>query len=111
VTTPQQSNAADIKRDLQATLAARREIGPEYDEHFINALVEKMSAVQQAQQPRPQLPAKKSPPHDQQLALAICSLIFGIPIVAIAGGEEQLAGIIAACLLILGINVFFDRAR
>ena len=118
MTTPQQPanlpasvNAADLKRDLQATLAARRELGPEYDEHFLNALVEKMTAIQQAQQPRAQPPAKKSPPHDQQLALAICSLIFGIPIIGIGVGTEGMAGLVITCLMIIGLNLFFDRQR
>ncbi len=103
--------SGDIKPDLQATLAARRELGPEYDEHFLDALVEKITAVQQVRQRQPELPTKKSPPTDQQLGLAICSLIFGIPIVAIAGGEASLAGVVVACLMILGINVFFARPR
>jgi hypothetical protein len=34
-----QTNPDDLKRDVQATLVARRELGPEYDEHFIDALV------------------------------------------------------------------------
>lgn len=35
-------------------------------------------------------------------------MIFGIPIVAIAGGEAQLVGIIVACAMILGVNIAFN---
>jgi hypothetical protein len=120
VSTPQQpattshadlATAADIKRDLQATLAARRELGPEYDEHFLNALVEKLTTVQQAQQPRPQPPARHAPPTDQQLGLAICSLIFGIPIIAITGRIMEGPGVVVALAAILALNFLFDRPR
>jgi hypothetical protein len=120
VSTPQQpattshadlATAADIKRDLQATLAARRELGPEYDEHFLNALVEKLTAVQRAQQPSPQPPARHAPPTDQQLGLAICSLIFGIPLVAIAAGALGSPGVVVAFVALLALNYLFDRPR
>lgn len=38
-----QAAQEDIRRDLQASLEARRELGPEYDQHFLDALVEKLT--------------------------------------------------------------------
>lgn len=100
----------DLKRELQATLTARRELGPAYDEHFLDALVEKLTAqVQQQvqQQVRATMPrAAQRPPHDQRLGLAICSLIFGIPLVAI-GTSFGPFGFFVVCLMIFGINVAF----
>ena len=86
---PQAARATqeDVRRDLQASLEARRELGPGYDEHFLDALVEKLNRQVQQTQQRQVVKSKSS---DNSLALAICSLIFGIPIVAIAGGEAQL---------------------
>jgi hypothetical protein len=101
-----QTSPDDLKRDLQATLTTRRELGPEYDEHFLDALVEKLT--EQVQElvkkaaPRP----VQHPPHDQRMGLAVCSLIFGIPLVAI-GTTLGAVGFIAVCLMILGINVAF----
>ncbi len=70
--TPAQSD--DINRELQATLQARRELGTtDYDEHFIEALVEKLRAEARAAQPQHR---DVGPPSDQRLALAICSLVF-----------------------------------
>jgi hypothetical protein len=83
------ANNDDVKRELQATLAARRELGPEYDEHFIQALTEKIMAQvrdQIARTPAPAPPRPRGLAADQRLALAICSLIFLIPLVAIAAG-------------------------
>lgn len=102
-----QAAQEDIRRDLQASLEARRELGPEYDQHFLDALVEKLTRQVQVQQPAQ--PPESSDAHSgESLALAICSMIFGIPIVAIAGGEAQLVGIIVACAMILGVNLAFN---
>ena len=100
------SHAEDIKRDIQASLEARRELGPAYDEQFLDALVERMTReVAQVRQSRPQVPADNHFTAKQRSELAICSLIFGIPLIAIAGGEAGLAGIIAVCVAIVAINL------
>ncbi len=101
-----QTSPDDLKRDLQATLAARREIGTDYDEHFLDALVEKLTAHVQDQVKRATPRAARRPSHDQRLGLAICSLIFGIPLVAI-GTSLGMGGFLIVCLMILGINVAF----
>lgn len=102
------ANDDDVKRELQATLAARRELGPEYDEHFIQALTEKIMAQVRDQIARTPAPA---PPHprglaaDQRLALAICSLIFLIPLVAIAAGAFGAFGALSAFGAVVLINL------
>lgn len=108
--TPPQPQHDDIRRDLQATLAARRELGPEYDDHFLDALVEKLTAkVRQevASAPRPAAPSNALS-RDQRTGVAICSLIFGIPIIAIAAsaGPLYFAGAIA---MIVIINLLASR--
>lgn len=110
---PQTAEAAratrdDIQRDLQASLEARRELGPEYDQHFLDALVEKLTRqVQQTQQTQ----VSTGKHSDNSLALAICSLIFGIPIVAIAVGAAGPVGLIVACAMIVGVNLAFNFSR
>lgn len=97
----------DVRRDLEATLAARRDLGPEYDEHFIDTLTERL--VQRARQEVQRTPA----PHEgltpeMRVAVAICSLIFGIPLVAIAAGVSGVA-LVIVCLMILGVNFAASR--
>ena len=107
--TPAQSD--DINRELQATLQARRELGTTaYDEHFIEALVEKLRAEARAEA-RAAQPQHRDvgPPSDQRLALAICSLIFGIPLIAIV--HADLIGLILVCVTLLGINAAFNARR
>ncbi len=108
--TPPQPQNDDIRRDLQATLAARRELGPEYDDHFLDALVEKLTAkVRQevASAPRPAPPSNKLS-RDQRTALAICSLIFGIPIIAITASAGPLF-FIGAIAMIMVVNLLASR--
>jgi hypothetical protein len=99
-----QPQTEDIKRDLQATLAARHELGTSYDDQFLDALVEKLSAqVRQeiAQAPRVQRPSSTLS-NDQRTGVAICSLIFGIPLFAIAttGGFPYILAIVAMIVLV-----------
>jgi len=103
--TPAQSD--DINRELQATLQARRELGTTaYDEHFIEALVEKLRAEARSAQPQHR---DVGLPSDQRLALAICSLIFGITLIAIV--HADLIGLILVCVTLLGINAAFNARR
>ena len=106
-----QTNRSEIKREIQATMAARRELGSDYDDQFLDALVEKLSrqpAMQRAQQPK--VPQRSNTlDSGQRLSLAICSLIFGIPLVAICGGIAGPVGIVVVCCAILGINFAASR--
>ncbi len=98
---PQQRE--DLQRDVQATLEARRELGPAYDEHFIQQLTERMMAQvrrEMAQAPRPAARRSKLDP-SQRTGIAICSLIFGIPLVAItASNPFTFLGVVAMIALI-----------
>ena len=101
----QPSNDQDLQRELQSTLAARHELGPEYDEHFINQLTERLTQQvreEMARAPKPRSPAL-SP--EQRLPIAVCSLIFGIPLVAIAAGTAGTAGLVVAFLALILINI------
>lgn len=106
---PQPSASNDeIKRELQATLAARSELGPEYDEHFVQALTEKIMAQvrdQIAHTPAPAPPRPRGLAPDQRLALAICSLIFLIPLIAIAGNIFGALGVATAFGAVVLINL------
>ncbi len=112
--TPPQQDSEEVKRDLQATLAARRELGTEYDDHFLDALVERLTA--QARQEAANAPRAQQPGNhlsrDQRMGLAICSMIFGIPIIAItvgAGGALAPLYFLSAVGMIVLINVLAAR--
>ena len=100
----------DIRRDLQASMEARRELGPGYDEHFLDALVEKLTKHSQQIQQAPQRQVSADNHVGEALALGICSLIFGIPIVAITS-SAGLPALIVACAMIVGVNIAFNFRR
>ncbi len=91
-------------------MAARREMGPDYDDHFADILAERLTAQIQREVDRQVGQAKKkrqrglSP--EQRLGLAIPSLIFLIPLAAIGADVAQATGLIIMCLLVLAINIF-----
>ena len=103
-----QPNSSEIKREIQATLAARRELGPDYDEQFLNALVEKLTRpgpVQHISAPRPPRRSSSALSSGQRVAVVICSLIFAIPMLSIAGAFAGGLGILLVCCAGLGINI------
>jgi hypothetical protein len=100
-----QPNTDDIKRELQATLAARHEVGPGYDEQFIERLVQQLTAQIRREATSAPKPKSQALTSDQRTGLAICSVIFLIPLIAIAGGMFDLAGVIIVCAAVFGINL------
>lgn len=104
--TPAQSqNTEDFKRELQATLAARHELGNAYDDQFIERLVERLTTQVRQEVARTPQPRSNALAAKDRMALAICSLIFGIPLVAIAGGIAGPVGLIIAFVALVLINV------
>jgi hypothetical protein len=98
----------ELERDARATLAARDEMGEvmggTYDEHFIEALVERLLA--QARREMATAPRQRSGlTPDQRTGLGIVSVIMLIPLIAIAGGLFGITGFIVICAAILGVNI------
>ena len=84
----------EARQEIEATLAARRELGPEHDDHLIAGFLQRMEQeidrrVDERIAQRGPRKRGGSPLHPGNLALCI-------PIVAIAGGIGHLAGLIAA---------------
>ncbi len=102
-----------MKRELEATLAARRELGPDYDPHLADAFVERVTVrlsaqLTQLQRQVKQAHPREAPSHDQRLGLAIVSIVMLIPLTGIVLGTGAGTGGLALLLaLILAINVGF----
>jgi hypothetical protein len=98
----------ELARDVRATMAARDELhaatGGVYDEQFIEALVERLLAQARrelATAPRPRTALTP----EQRTGLGIVSVVMLIPLIAIAGAMFGIAGFIAICAAVLGINI------
>ena len=93
------------KDEVRATLEARRELGPEYEDELVERFAARVEArlAQRAAPP----PAKIS--GDQRTAISIISLGVAIPLIAIASGVG-LAGVALVCLALVLVNLFAWRA-
>jgi hypothetical protein len=105
----------EIRRDVEAALATRAELGPDYEEHIAAGLaerVEQLVALRLAETKHDsslaekELEADKAVRH-QRFVLGIVSLGAGVPITAIAGSvpESGLVGIAIAWAGIVGVNI------
>lgn len=94
-----------LSRDLEATIAARAELGREYEPALVESFAERLEQTIAA---RVEVEAKRheNPPGaGNQLALGIVSLGTGIPITAIAAHQSGLAGLLVAWAGIATVNV------
>ena len=102
----------EIERsEVEAALAARRELGTEYDDAFVEQFAERIEQVVRARAAA-STPAvlQDEETGSRQFVLGIVSLGTGIPITAIAGGIADLPGIITAWVGIVGVNVAHSLA-
>jgi hypothetical protein len=95
----------NIAREVQAALGARQELGPAYDEHLAQALAEKLVAQVHRELAAVPKPTPSGLSRDQRTGLAICSLIFLIPLVAILGGMFGGWGAAGAIAAVLALNL------
>lgn len=112
---------ADLKKELDATLQARRELGEEYESALVDSFLEKVDqridgAVerrvrrQMAEQQMVVARGSRSPkPTDswgERFGFGIVSMVLAIPLSAIGGGIGHLPGLLVAWAGIVGVNAF-----
>jgi hypothetical protein len=114
----------ELRRETEAAIAARRELGPEYEDAVAAGLADRVEQLvayrtaelrAQAGQQTLESEAEKSR-RTQRFALGIVSLGAGIPITAIAATnvEPGLIGVLISWAGIVGVNVaaaLGDRRR
>ncbi|MGH2516667.1 MAG: hypothetical protein ACRDHP_13520 [Ktedonobacterales bacterium] len=99
---------AEMKREIQAAMAARNELGPDYDDHFAQVLADKL-----AEQVRQQV-AKAPQPHTmlssgQRTAVAIVSVVFLFVLPVSFHDVTQIPVMLIFALAALGINFAASR--
>jgi hypothetical protein len=105
----------EARKDLRAAVAARQELGQEYEAEIIDAFLEKVDA-RIAERVDAAAPAPYSPPVPPKddpggLALAIVSVVAGIPITAIAANMEGTIAIIICWGGLVGVNLARSISR
>jgi hypothetical protein len=89
-------------------LAARKELGDEYDQAFVEGVVERVAAEVDARVDArlAEVGRGRGPRRARgSSSMTVLSLIFGIPISAIAGSEAHLAGLAVAWGGIVLVNL------
>jgi hypothetical protein len=105
----------ETRRDVQAALAARRELGLEYEEAIAAGLLDRVNQLalmraselrREAERSDHAAKAEKES-RTQRFVLAIVSLVVGVPITAISGSvvDPEIVGVLVAWTGIVGVNV------
>ena len=110
----------EMHRDAEAALAAWMELGPEYNEYVAAGLAERVEDIAEARaaELRQQaMEASRAQAADQsgrgrQFALAIVSVVMGIPITAITASEvdPSVVGVAISWAGIVGVNWIHARS-
>ena len=111
----------ELKKELDATLQARRELGEEYESALVDSFLEKVDqridgAVergvrrQMAEQQMVVARGSRSPQTTdtwgERFGFGIVSLVLAVPLSAIAGGISGLPGLLVAWAGVVGVNAF-----
>lgn len=92
--------------DVAVTLAVREELGPQHEPAVIAEFLDRVgSAIDARVDERLAAGRASGPEKESGPPIAFFSLVFGIPITAIAGGQAGLGGIALAWAGIAGVNV------
>jgi hypothetical protein len=125
----------ELKKELDATLQARRELGEEYESALVDSFLEKVDqridgsverrvrrqlAEQQMVVARGSRSSQPTDSWGERFGFGIVSLVLAIPLSAIGGAVAHLPGLLVAWAGIVGVNVvqatrtnpgFFGRRR
>ncbi|OKH97667.1 hypothetical protein A6A06_31260 [Streptomyces sp. CB02923] len=121
----------ELKKELDATLQTRKELGPEYESELVESFLEKLDktvdqrvrrqfAEQQMQVARGAQPPRRRPApgggFGERYGFASVSLVLAIPLSAIGAVNAGLVGLLVSWAGIVGVNVvhasgFFRRTH
>jgi hypothetical protein len=119
--TGMEARDTDLKKELDATLHARRDLGEEYESALVDSFLEKVDqridgaverrvrrqmAEQQMVVARGARAPKPTDSWGERFGFGIVSLVLAIPLSAIGGGIAHLPGLLVAWAGIVGVNAF-----
>lgn len=112
------AHARELKKELDATLDARRELGPEYETALVDSFVEKVDtqvrrrlAEERLLHARGGRPEPVDGNFGERFGFAIITLVLAIPLSAIAAAQAHLSGLLVAWGGILGVNFIHAAKR
>jgi hypothetical protein len=96
------------REELQAHVAARRELGPEYEPELIDSFLERIER-RVDQRGHGKAARRDARPHTTITPLVLGSLGLAIPLMAIAGSAAGPFGVAMVCIAIVLVNLFVAR--
>lgn|SRR5215217_4291138 len=105
------SEQQEFRHELEATLAAREEMGAELEPQLVDRFADRIEqeidrrAKEHAYRQRPRSHSAPTIP------LALGSLGLAIPLIGAAGGLAGVAGVIAVCIAIVLVNLLWVFGR
>ena len=98
------------REELQAHVAARRELGPEYEPELMDSFLERIE--KRVEERRHGKAARRdSRPHTTITPLVLGSLALSIPLIAVAGAQAGPFGVAMVCIAIVLVNLFVALTR
>jgi hypothetical protein len=100
---------SETQKELEATISARRELGPEHDDHLVAGFLDRIETEidrRVDERVSKRVPAKRAGSTLHPGNLGIC-----IPIIAIAGGLGGPAGLIVAIVALAIIFLYAESRR
>ena len=109
----------ELKKELNATLQARRELGDDYESALVDSFMEKVDqridgaverrlrrqlAEQQMVAARDSRSSRATDSWGERFGFGIVSLVLAIPLSAIGAGTGHLPGLIVSWIGIVGVN-------
>ncbi|MEU6096486.1 hypothetical protein [Streptomyces sp. NPDC047079] len=113
------ARGTDLKKELDATLQARRELGEEYESALVESFLEKVDqridgavdrrlrrqlAEQQMVAARDARSPRATDSWGERFGFGIVSLVLAIPLSAIGGSAGRLPGLLITWVGIVGVN-------
>ena len=98
---------SETRRELEATVEARRELGAAHEEELIDAFLERLDRRLSDRASDNDRALKQRRSHQREMTLG--AMAISIPLIAIAGGIAGLAGILAVCAALAVIAVMAAR--
>jgi hypothetical protein len=100
----------DLRDEAEATLAARQEVGKVLEPQLVDRFADRVE--EEIERRAQELAARRRRGHSApMIPLALGSLGIAIPLLGIAGGTAGLPGVIAVCLAIVLVNLFWATQR
>lgn len=113
---PRRRASAELRAELDAALAARKELGPEYEEALVESFLDRLDSRLTDQRARRAVDAREqaAAARDrarESMGLALGSLGIGVPLSGIAASNSGVWGLLITWAGILGVNLAHAWAR